>query len=206
MLFQDQKTENGGKITFVNFTYDEEVAFAEWVFDILSARWLHEDYHKDFRRFLLYVYRKKTSGRDLTNTELETLAKHIEHIEQSKHFNNLLPPWPSVMKNDGDCLRVYANKYGRLSPKEQIEALKQKRREAWFEVWEDHIVRKRVPECEFFGEDERQEAYEKLEENFWKRVDEVMYEFGCSRQEAIREAEDYMPRPPSEYRKSFFLD
>mgnify|MGYP005838479817 CR=1 FL=1 len=194
MLIEDKTTKTGGNITFINFTYDEETAFAEWLFDVLASRWLHEDYHKGFRKLLIYLFRKKSSGRDITEKEFSELIEHIEHIEQSNYFGDLIPPWPPVIKNNGKCLRIRANRFGKLSPEEQINALKSRRRQAWQEVWETHVVRKRVPECRFFDNNDKQEAQHELETEFWERVDEVMNEFGCTEQDAIKEAEDYMPR------------
>jgi len=190
-----QKTENPDPdkddYAYIEFTYDEELYFAQSVLDILVLPWLDLDDENVFEH-IFKSHAKRGSG--LTIEDFDWYISWMDRKERN------VPKFKLNNKSMRDAIHNVQSKEDFIERK----AIEVKR--AWKEAWENHPIRTKA--YEFFPslnyEDSlptssvlRQQLVDKhinMDYNYWNEVDKVQDEYECSRPEAITLTSDYMKR------------
>ena len=215
MKFVTFKGRDGEEIEYMRLDYDEELETARLFCEMLDRLSL-EDFPDVYDK-VYHLFIKKSFGNDFRFQEFQELYESIEVYnarwdeEYTEKYG--LPDISNIQQSD-DCIDfgvVPAN----IDEVQNLEDRKTRyRREvarAWKEAWDERpkgYLRQRFPR--FPGIDlleapkssqELREIDLKRELKFWSMVDEKQEFFKCSREQAIREVSDYMPRAVNEHNR-----
>lgn len=205
------KVSDENKPVRIHLTYDEELECARKFCTMLDMLWL-EDSPKIYNQ-VSKLFFKKSKGWDFLLEEFVELDDAIQHhnstVDPKYAEYHMLPDLCDGLHEDGDCISM---SFG-VSPA-NVKAVDTTNTHklryhmeiarAWEEAWLESpkgYLRERF--SIFPGEmllhpgptpNEKSEDDLRREREFWDMVDEKQEYFGCSRQQAIIEVTDYMPR------------
>lgn len=184
---------------YAKLSSDEEYALAKWVMDVLCLRWV--DSKDQFHKLLQRIYWKKCQGYDLSFADFIGLWQCYER------YRDALPEFPKL-KDDKKYIYSPKELQGRkLDDDEREVYVRREISRAWYETWQNHPkIQKRVEGCAtfegFVAEDVPEahvERQKRLEMEFWERADYIQRECDVSREQAMAEAQDIVPRADPEY-------
>lgn len=199
--------QDSTEVYLVLLTYDEEHELAKRFFDIMSKHWLER--YSEFQELAKSLFFKKSYGRDFVEQDILDFAEWIDKIN-----NNLIDRYDNAdiwliedpfyfLKMDDKHIEIPMPQYtSRRTLQDNIKRYEREVSRAWKEAWEingknvypnfpgDDILK--TPASH---DDPKEVARDKRrEEAFWKRVDQIQTECSCSRNQAVLEVSDYMPR------------
>lgn len=191
------------EVTYVKFTQSEELAFARLIVAALANPDIVGDRYHFLRK---HVFKRKSEGIDITTDDMVLTIDILEHygyeidekafeLDGKRHIG-------SRKDRDGN----------KLTFEQYIVGVRIDTILVWKDVWRE--MRSELIKCadefkffpgervleelrnEFFPPDEEQiiRRAEQLELEFFARVDKVMRESNISKEEAMLEVSDYMPR------------
>ncbi len=198
-----------GELKFLRLTYDEELATARKVCQILDLLWV-EDRPSIFKK-ITHAFYKKSNGHDFLVDEFAELDYEIQRynseLDEDYAAKHGLPDLCDDLVDDNTCMEYGlkpVHMYGGDNNDQKKLRYRKDIARAWKEAWEEYPRRwlhERYPV--FPGEkllnpdptaDQLYEKDQKLEREFWAMVDKKQEFFECSRQQAIIEVSDYTPR------------
>lgn len=194
-IIEKKLKETGEPIVWVKFTYDEELELANTVMSVLSKRWIPDDYRSIAKK----IYNRKCNGKDILGEYLETLYdKMLYWNDFYQDYNDVeLIPIPTIGETD-DFLKPVPTLKGQLGGKKRIEWYTKEITRAWKEMWEVHSNAMSAISDDFVcfpgDEDSLKEFHDRQAVAFWEAVDASQSKYGISRDHAIREVADHMPR------------
>ena len=181
--------------TYVRFTYDEEVFFAQSVLDQLCHKWLSTEY---FNEFAEIFYNKALTGNNITLELFNWYVSWMDRYEQN------IPNF----KLDGKSINSSIPSANDKDVNEYIERLKNEIISIWKEVWEFHDGISSHREFERFpaktyedslpNNPENKKRFfdkqKKRENDFWAEVKRIELTLEADRSQAIILVSDYKRR------------
>jgi len=176
---------------YIEFTYDEELYFAQSVLDNLVLPWLDLDDENVFEQ-IFKSHAKKGSG--LTVEDFDWYVNWMDKKERK------IPKFKFNNKSIATVILKVTSK------EDFIERKQTEIKRAWKEAWEYHPIRTKG--YEFFpslnyedslptSKELRNQLIEKQikrDQNYWIEVDKVQDEYECNRGQAITITSDYTKR------------